>query len=140
MKKKFIQTILLLLLVSVAFAQSQNAKLKSPAGDSIVPVGIIKNISDSALLDIVQRQTFRYFGTMPIPSAASQGKGITQFTLNTIDFINEADDEPNRVKELLAAKPARSAARVADHGHVVAVVSRGLDWQDTALSCLDQDR
>src|SRR5262245_12462271 len=29
--------------------------------DSIAPVGIIKNISDSALLDIVQRQTFRFF-------------------------------------------------------------------------------
>ena len=29
--------------------------------DSIAPVGVIKDISDSALLDIVQRQTFRYF-------------------------------------------------------------------------------
>src|SRR5258708_33208227 len=29
--------------------------------DSIKPVGIIKNLTDSALLDVVQRQTFRYF-------------------------------------------------------------------------------
>ena len=29
--------------------------------DSIPPVGIIKNLSDSELLDVVQRQTFRYF-------------------------------------------------------------------------------
>src|ERR1700743_299799 len=29
--------------------------------DGIKPVGIIKNLPDSALLDVVQRQTFRYF-------------------------------------------------------------------------------
>jgi hypothetical protein len=29
--------------------------------EGIKPVGIIKNLSDSALLDVVQRQTFRYF-------------------------------------------------------------------------------
>lgn len=29
--------------------------------DGIKPAGIIKNLSDSALLDVVQRQTFRYF-------------------------------------------------------------------------------
>ena len=29
--------------------------------NSIAPVGIIKGLSDSALLDVIQRQTFRYF-------------------------------------------------------------------------------
>ena len=29
--------------------------------DTIKPVGIIKNLNDNALLDVVQRQTFRYF-------------------------------------------------------------------------------
>src|SRR3978361_784901 len=29
--------------------------------DAIKPVGIIKGLTDSALLDVVQRQTFRYF-------------------------------------------------------------------------------
>src|SRR6516225_2743633 len=28
---------------------------------TIAPVGVIKGLSDSALLDVVQRQTFRYF-------------------------------------------------------------------------------
>jgi hypothetical protein len=32
-----------------------------PGADRIKPVGIIKNLTDSALLDVVQRQTFRYF-------------------------------------------------------------------------------
>src|SRR6187402_1880205 len=56
MKKLFITPILLLLTFS-GFAQKQIKK----AEDGIKPVGIIKNLSDSALLDVVQRQTFRYF-------------------------------------------------------------------------------
>src|SRR3569623_1619426 len=35
--------------------------VSSKADEGIKPVGIIKNLSDSALLDVVQRQTFRYF-------------------------------------------------------------------------------
>ena len=34
---------------------------KNIANNSIKPVGVIKGLSDSALLDVVQRQTFRYF-------------------------------------------------------------------------------
>jgi len=55
---KFILTPLLLLLTLCSFAQKQ---AKSTGEDGIKPVGIIKNLSDSALLDVVQRQTFRYF-------------------------------------------------------------------------------
>jgi len=47
-----------LLLAGCSFAQKQ---AKSTGEDGIKPVGIIKNLSDSALLDVVQRQTFRYF-------------------------------------------------------------------------------
>jgi hypothetical protein len=43
----------------VLSAFTMAAQSKSP--DSIVPVGVIKNLSDSALLDVVQKQTFRYF-------------------------------------------------------------------------------
>ncbi|SEP35493.1 glucoamylase family protein [Mucilaginibacter sp. OK283] len=55
---KFILTPLLLLLTLCSFAQKQ---AKNTGEDGIKPVGIIKNLSDSALLDVVQRQTFRYF-------------------------------------------------------------------------------
>jgi hypothetical protein len=34
---------------------------KSTENNGIKPVGVIKGLSDSALLDVVQRQTFRYF-------------------------------------------------------------------------------
>src|ERR1700755_3075740 len=52
---KFLLTIsLAALITSSGFAQKTSI-------DSIKPVGIIKGLSDSALLDVVQRQTFRYF-------------------------------------------------------------------------------
>jgi len=56
--KKIIITPVLLMLALCCFAQKQS---KTTTADGIKPVGIIKNLSDSALLDVVQRQTFRYF-------------------------------------------------------------------------------
>ncbi|XHR95459.1 hypothetical protein ACFJIV_01760 [Mucilaginibacter sp. UC70_90] len=55
--KKLILSSLLMMLVLSAFAQKQTKKSE----DGIKPVGIIKNLTDSVLLDVVQRQTFRYF-------------------------------------------------------------------------------
>jgi hypothetical protein len=56
--KKIIITPFLLMLALCCFAQKQS---KTTTADGIKPVGIIKNLTDSALLDVVQRQTFRYF-------------------------------------------------------------------------------
>jgi hypothetical protein len=53
------KTIIILSLVLVTFCVFAQSTIKNAAG--IKPVGIIKNLSDSALLDVVQRQTFRYF-------------------------------------------------------------------------------
>lgn len=55
---KKISLALLLFFHVFAFAQNKKSTAKYT---SIKPVGIIKNLSDSALLDVVQRQTFRYF-------------------------------------------------------------------------------
>jgi len=44
------------MILCISFAQ-----IKTQQSNGIKPVGIIKNLSDSALLDVVQRQTFRYF-------------------------------------------------------------------------------
>ena len=45
-----------------AMLSAQKISTVSPSSrNSIAPVGIVRNISDSVLLDIVQRQTFRYF-------------------------------------------------------------------------------
>jgi len=55
MKKTIIITVFVLLSCFM-FAQNKTGNITG-----IKPVGIIKNLSDSALLDVVQRQTFRYF-------------------------------------------------------------------------------
>src|SRR5690349_2957137 len=79
-----------------AFAQKKDKPPPPTFPDSIAPVGIIKNISDSALLDIVQRQTFRFFWHYAHPVS-----GLARERDNTVhgdyywDYINEAYDEPN---------------------------------------------
>ena len=63
---------------------------------SIEAVGVIKNISDSALLDIVQKQTFRYFWHYGHPvSGLARERSNTVKAVYYWDYINEADDEPN---------------------------------------------
>jgi len=64
---------LLVLLSTYCFAQKNKA-----AEDSIKPVGVIKGLSDSALLDVVQRQTFRYFWDFghPISGLARERSNI----------------------------------------------------------------
>ena len=47
--------------LSASFSCMAQKPQNHPAFDSISPVGIIRNLTDSALLDVVQRQTFRYF-------------------------------------------------------------------------------
>src|ERR1700743_3634962 len=54
------KSILPLLIFFSAYCFAQDAP-KPEHFDGIQPVGIIKGLSDSALLDVVQRQTFRYF-------------------------------------------------------------------------------
>src|ERR1700744_6661071 len=56
---KKISTLLFLTLLSVYSIAQKHHEQSDPVG--IKPVGIIKGLSDSALLDVVQRQTFRYF-------------------------------------------------------------------------------
>lgn len=65
-------------------------------GDAIPSVGIIKNIPDSTLLEIVQRQTFRFFwhGAHPVSGLALE-RSNTVMAVHYWDYINEAWDEPN---------------------------------------------
>lgn len=68
----------------------------------IEPVGIIKNIPDSTLLEIVQRQTFRYFWHYAHPKS-----GLARERSNTLvgeyfwDFADEAYGIPNLSKATL---------------------------------------
>jgi hypothetical protein len=93
---KSINIIVLLLCATVTGHAQKKEKTLTAYPDSIVPVGIIKNISDSALLDIVQRQTFRYFWHYAHPIS-----GLSRERDNTVkgqyywDWIDEAYGQPN---------------------------------------------
>src|SRR5258706_11885122 len=137
MKKKVIQTIIVFLLVPSVFAQNKNAKPKSSAGDSIVPVGIIKNISDSELLDIVQRQTFRYFWHYAHPVS-----GLARERDNTVhgdyywDYINEAYNEPNFSKNTYGPEACAIGGTGFGILSTIVAVQRGWIGRDTALKRL----
>ena len=87
---------LLLLTLSFCFFGPTVLPAFPLSADSIPPVGIVRNIPDSTLLEIVQRQTFRYFWHFAHPVS-----GLARERNNTIrgeyfwDYANEAYDEPN---------------------------------------------
>ncbi len=48
-------------------AQKVQTKAANSVSDIMAPVGVLKGISDSALLDVVQKQSFRYFWNFAHP-------------------------------------------------------------------------
>jgi hypothetical protein len=117
------------LLLQTSFAQTA-----SFSQDSIAPVGIVANISDSVLLDIIQRQTFRYFWHYAHPIS-----GLARERSNTVradyywDYINEADDEPNLSKDYFG--PEACAIGGTGFGILATIVATQRKWigRDTAI-------
>ena len=69
-----------LLTSSLIILLAITCRAQTPAADGIKPVGIIKNLTDSALLDVVQRQTFRYFWDFGHPvSGLARERSNTSF-------------------------------------------------------------
>jgi hypothetical protein len=105
--------------------------------NTIAPVGIIKNISDSSLLEIVQRQTFRYFWHYAHPVS-----GLAKERSNSVkaeyywDYINEADDEPNLSKSTFGEEAcAIGGSGFGIMSTIVAVDRKWID-RDTAIKRL----
>ena len=96
MPRKLIACTILLICATCVVAQKTAKKIAYNTEDSIAPVGIVQGLSDSALLDVVQRQTFRYFWHFAHPVS-----GLARERSNTVrgeyfwDYANEAYDEPN---------------------------------------------
>jgi len=107
--------------------------------NSINTVGVIKNLSDEDLLEIVQRQTFRYFWHYAHPSS-----GMARERSNTVkadfylDFINEADDEPNLSKGTFG--PEACAVGGTGFGILATIVAVERKWvsREAALDRLIQ--
>nr|WP_067056672.1 glucoamylase family protein [Mucilaginibacter sp. L294] len=136
MKRKIGCTLAGLLLVFCAMAQKKKAVTPGEK-NSIAPVGIIKNISDSALLDIVQRQTFRFFWHYAHPVS-----GLARERDNTVkaqyywDYINEAYDEPNLSKGTFGPEACAIGGTGMGVLSTVVAVNRGWIGRDTAVKRL----
>lgn len=105
--------------------------------DSIAPAGVIKGLSDTALLELVQKQTFRFFWHYAHPVS-----GLARERDNTVkgdyywDFINEAYDEPNFSTGTYG--PEACAIGGTGFGIMSAIVATERKWigRDTALKRL----
>ena len=132
--KKNIPGFLLGLIISSPVTAQKKAAVNT---DSIQPVGIIKNISDSALLDIVQRQTFRYFWHYAHPvSGLARERDNTVKAVYYWDFIDEAYDEPNLSKSSFGEQACAIGGTGMGIMATVVAVKRGWIGRDTALKRL----
>ena len=137
MKIKLYPTVFLLLTVFSVYSQKKKAPMGALGKDSIAPVGIIKNISDSALLDIVQRQTFRFFWHYAHPvSGLARERDNTVHASYYWDYINEADNEPNLSKSTFGEEACAIGGTGMGILSTIVAVNRGWIGRDTALNRL----
>ena len=132
MRYKIIFAFIAVACSAILFAQSKKQAETFP--DSIAPAGIIKNLSDSELLDVVQRQTFRYFWHYGHPVS-----GLARERDNTVkadyywDYINEADDVPNFSKGTFGSEACAIGGTGFGILSAIVAVNRGWIGRDTAL-------
>ncbi len=107
--------------------------------DSIVPVGIIPKLSDTALLETVQRQTFRYFWhyAHPLSGLARERDGEVKAEYYW-DFINEAWDEPNLSKHSFGPEACAIGGTGMGILSTIVAVNRGWIGRDTAVKRINK--
>ena len=91
--KTIVSIFAFLFISNFSLAQKPN---ESICEENIPIVGVQKNLSDDQLLELVQRQTFRYFWHYGHPKS-----GLARERSNTVkadyywDYINEVENFPN---------------------------------------------
>jgi hypothetical protein len=109
------------------------------ADNSIPVVGIVKSLSDSVLLDIVQRQTFRYFWNYCHPvSGLARERSNSVLAEHYWDYINEAWDEPNFSKTVFGPDACAIGGTGFGIMSTIVAVNRGWISRDTAVGRLIQ--
>ena len=113
---------------------AQKPNFKSGYPNNVNPIGIIKNIDDSALLEIVQRQTFRFFwhGAHPVSGLALE-RSNTVLAEHYWDYINEAWGEPNFSKTTFGPEAGAIGGTGFGIMSTVVAVERGWIGRDTAV-------
>ena len=132
MKKRLL--FILLLVLPVTFLKAQVKKKGVLSRDTIAPVGVIKGLSDSALMDVVQRQTFRFFwhGAHPVSGLALE-RSNTVLAEHYWDYINEAWDEPNFSKRPFGPDAGAIGGTGFGIMSTIVAVERGWIGRDTAI-------
>ena len=77
--RKYYLLIPLLFFFSFSFSQEKKKSAVNAVGDNTI--SIQKNLSDSALLDLVQKQTFKYFWDFadPVSGMARERSNVTDY-------------------------------------------------------------
>ena len=136
---RVIFTAFLFTLCTVLWAQKKHKQVIAGFPNNIPAVGIIKDLSDSALLDIVQRQTFRFFwhGAHPVSGLALE-RSNTVLAEHYWDYINEAWDEPNFSKTTFGPDAGAIGGTGFGIMSTIVAVNRGWIGRDTAVRRLIQ--
>src|SRR4249919_3018067 len=126
--------ILLVAILINAFLLHAQKKEADGYPNSIKPVGIIKGLSDSALLDVVQRQTFRYFWHFGHPVS-----GLARERSNTIkgeyfwDYADEAYGNTNLSTNTYGPEACAIGGTGFGIMATIVAVERGWIGRDTAV-------
>ena len=136
MKSKGILSISISVLVLLAATSCRPSEKRSAY---IEPVGVIQGLSDSALLDVVQRQTFRYFwhDAHPVSGMALE-RSNTVRAEHYWDYINEADGRPNLSKSTFGPDACATGGTGFGILSTIVAVNRGWIGRDTAVGRLIQ--
>lgn len=125
------------LICSLSCFSQQKKNNSSESVDSIPTLGVIENLSDSALLDLVQRQTFRFFWHYSHPvSGLARERSDTVLAVHYWDYINEAWDEPNFSKTQFGPEACAIGGTGFGIMSTIVAVERGWISRDTAVKRL----
>jgi len=138
----FCRTFLLMMMaLSCGFHALYGQKNRKQDGfpNAIRPVGIIPNLPDTALLEVVQQQTFRYFWHFAHPVS-----GLARERSNTIrgeyfwDYADEAYGTPNLSTNTYGPEACAIGGTGFGIMATIVAVERGWIGKDTALLRLKQ--
>jgi hypothetical protein len=123
-----------LLVTSSLLAQSLTKGKYGDGPDSIAPVGIIKNLTDDQLLEVVQKQTFRFFwhGAHPVSGLALERDNTVKAEYYW-DYINEAWGEPNFSHSTFGPDAGAIGGTGFGIMSTIVAVNRGWIGRDTAV-------
>jgi hypothetical protein len=109
------------------------------AQHQIPVVGVRKGLSDEQLMELVQKQTFRFFwhGAHPVSGLARERSDTVRATYYW-DYINEAWDEPNQSTGIFGPDDCAIGGTGFGIMATVIAVERGWIGRDTAIGRLNR--